>query len=170
MIAFRRYIPTSLIVIAMFVPAPVRAEESDNRVLVEAVQSLAGTQLYQAYLAIELLAEVRPYGVLEASELAYQLRLAVEPLEDCEKHLAKVGSLKGLSREDAARLGRLRKVAGLLQSSGKSLQHFWDSGVSDYNKDYETARKAAYKELDDMLDLNPKKGAAPPPREPGMKK
>jgi hypothetical protein len=49
------------------------------------------------------------------------------------------------------------------------LQKYWDSGVVDHWKASEVARKAAFKELEEVLDLNPKKGIAPPPREPGKK-
>ena len=51
-----------------------------------------------------------------------------------------------------------------------SLQTYWDSGVKDHWTKSETARKSALKELEVVLDLNPKKGIAPPPREPGKKR
>jgi hypothetical protein len=52
----------------------------------------------------------------------------------------------------------------LLHTEGKSLQAFWDTGVEDHAKKYEAARQAAWKELDALLELDPKKEIAPQPK------
>jgi hypothetical protein len=148
-------------------PAPAKADPpakpDDSAVLAETVGLLAGLQLYQTYLNIGLLADARAEGLYEASELNQLLGSVVVPLEKVEKQLEKVAKLK-LSKEDAAAIERMRKVAGLLRQQGKSLQAFWETGVEDHGKKYEAARQAAWKELCELLDLDPKVGAAPEPK------
>lgn len=147
----------------------VKAPTDETAVLTETVILLAGLQLHNTHVNVGLLAEARYLGVHEASELAQRLRAVVRPLEDVENQLAKVAALKGLSKTDAATIARLRKIAALLKEQGTSLQAFWDTGVEDQTQKYDAARKAAWKELNSLLDLEPKKGTAPPPREPTKK-
>jgi hypothetical protein len=142
---------------------PAKAEANENAVLAETVGLLAGLQLYQTYLNIGLLADARAEGLYEASELTQLLGSVVVPLEKVEKQLEKVAALK-LSKEDAAAIARMKKTAGLLRQQGKSLQSFWDTGVADHGKKYEEARQAAWKELSELLELDPKKGVAPEPK------
>lgn len=145
-------------------PAPAKAAPADDSaVLAETVGLIAGLQLYQTYLNIGLLADARAEGLYEASELAQLLGSVVIPLEKVEKQLEKVAKLK-LPKEDLAAIARMQKVAGLLRQQGKSLQSFWDTGVADHGKKYEEARQAAWKELSELLELEPKKGAAPEPK------
>jgi hypothetical protein len=142
---------------------------SDTATLVEAIQKLAGQQLYQTYKNLDSLVEFRFFGIREAGELAQMIHVCVDSAEEAERQLARVAAMKGLSKADTAAIARLRKTAGLLVEQGKSLQTYWDTGVNDHWKQSETARKAAYAELEEILELNPKKGIAPPPREPGKK-
>lgn len=132
--------------------------------LSETVGLLSGLQLYQTYLNVGMLADARAEGLYEASELAQLLGSVVVPLDTVDKQLAKVAALKGLSKEDATAITRMRKITGLLKQQGKSLQAFWDTGVEDHGKKYEDSRQAAWKELDDLLELSPKLGAAPEPK------
>jgi len=133
-------------------------------VLTETVGLLSGLQLYQTYLNIGMLADIRAEGLYEAGELAYLLGSVVTPLEQVDKQLEKIAGLKGLSKDDAAALARMRKIVGLLQTQGKSLQAFWDTGVEDHGQKYEAARQAAWKEIDDLLGLTVREGVAPEPR------
>ncbi len=153
-------------------PAPVvqpdQAPESMG-VLTEALGLVSGLQLYQTYLNIGLLADVRAEGLYEAGELSQLLGTVVTPLEQVDKQLGRVAAIKGLSKDDVAALARMRKIVGQLQAQGKSLQTFWDTGVQDHGKRYEIARQAAWKELDDLLGLTLKDGIAPEPR-PAEKK
>ncbi len=132
--------------------------------LTETVGLLAGLQLYQSYLNIGLLADARAEGLYEASELTQLLGSVVVPLDTVDQQLAKVAGLKGLSKDDAAALTRMRKIAVHLRQQGKSLQAFWDTGVEAHGKRYEESRQAAWKELDDLLELSPKVGVAPEPK------
>ncbi|MBA4192109.1 MAG: hypothetical protein C0467_29375 [Planctomycetaceae bacterium] len=132
--------------------------------LSETVGLLSGLQLYQTYLNIGMLADARAEGLYEASELAQLLGSVVVPLDTVDKQLAKVAALKGLSKEDATAITRMRKIAGRLKQQGKSLQAFWDTGVEDHGKKYEESRQAAWKELDELLELSPKVGVAPEPK------
>lgn len=132
--------------------------------LTETVGLLSGLQLYQTYLNIGLLADARAEGLYEASELAQLLGSVVVPLDTVEKQLAKVAALKGLSKDDATAITRMQKIAAQLKQQGKSLQEFWDTGVEDHGKRYEAARQAAWKELDELLELSPKAGVAPEPK------
>ena len=151
-------------------PAPAKAAPAseDSAVLAETVGLLAGLQLYQSYLNIGLLADARAEGLYEAAELAQLLGSVVAPLEKVEKQLEKVAKLK-LPKADADAIARMQKVAGLLRQQGKSLQSFWDTGVADHGKKYEEARQAAWKELAELLELEPKKGVAPEPKTPDKK-
>ena len=142
---------------------------SDTATLVEAIRLLTGQQLYQTYKNLDSLVEFRFYGIREAGELTRLINSCVDSAEEAERQLARVAVMKGLSKEDTAAIARLRKTAGLLVEQGKSLQTYWDTGVNDHWKKSETARKAAYAELEAILELNPKTGVAPPPREPGKK-
>ena len=151
------------------VPAPLALTPESASVLTEAVGLLAGLQLYQTYLNIGMLADIRAEGFYEAATLAQLLGSVVTPLEQVDKQLEKIAALKGLGKDDAAALTRMRKIVGLLQTQGKSLKALWDTGVEDHAKKYEDARQAAWKEIDDLLDLNPKTGVAPAPAEPKKK-
>jgi hypothetical protein len=133
-------------------------------VLTETVGLLSGLQLYQTYLNVGLLADARAEGVYEASELAQLLGSVVTPLEQVDKQLERVAALKGLGKDDAAAVARLRKILAHLQAQGKSLQSYWDTGVADHAKKYEAARQAAWKELDDLLGLTATEGVAPEPK------
>jgi len=151
--------------------ATTPAERTDpNAALVETVRILAGETLYHTYQKVDLLIEARFYGLREASELQRELGITVRSLKEIEERLEKTGAIKGLPKEDAAAVTRLRKIAGLMRQQCESLLTYFDTGVDDHWKDAETSRKAAFKELEEALDLNPKKGIAPPPREPGKKK
>ena len=131
--------------------------------LTETVGLLAGLQLYQTYLNIGLLADARAEGLYEASELAQLLGSVTTPLEKVDKQLEKVAALK-LPKEDAAAVARMRKIAGLLRQQGTALQTFWDRGGEEQGKKYEAARQAAWKDIEALLELNPAKEVAPPPR------
>ncbi len=149
-------------------PTPPKAKAEENAALLETVGLLAGLQLYQTYLNIGLLADARAEGLYEASELTQLIGSVVGPLEKVDKQLEKIAAMK-LSVEDAAAVARMRKITGLLRAQGKSLQSFWDTGVADHSKKYEEARQAAWKELSELLELDPKKGIAPAPSEPKKK-
>ncbi len=145
-------------------PQPQPAKPSPEvATLTETVGLLAGLQLYQTYLNIGLLADARAEGLYESSELAQLLGSVTIPLEKVDQQLQKVAALK-LSKEDVAAVARMRKLAGLLRQQGAALQTFWDRGGEEHGKKYETARQAAWKELEAVLELNPAKEVAPPPR------
>ncbi len=175
MFAFR---PLSVVLCLLSTPVASFAQEksakppseNDTAALVEVIRTLAGQQLYQTYQNIDSFPELRFYGLREAGELARMLSLTVGSAAEADRQLERVAAMKGLSKEDAAAIARLRKIAGHLQEQGRWLQKFWDTGVEDNWKKAEEARKAAFKELEDVLELNTKKGIAPPPREPGKKK
>jgi hypothetical protein len=128
----------------------------ENAVLLETVGLLAGAQLYQTYLNIGLLADSAAEDVYEAAEAAQLLGSVVQPLEKIEKQLEKVAALK-LTKDDAAAITRMKKIAGLLRQQGKALQAYWDTDMEDHKKKYEEARQAAWKDLSDLLALEPKK-------------
>ncbi len=141
-------------------------EAANPVALAETVGLLAGLQLYQTYLNIGLLADARAEGLYEAGEVAQLLGSVVAPLERVEKQLDKVAALKSLTDDDRAAVARMRKIAGLLREQGTSLQLFWDTGVADQGKKYEEARQAAWKELSDLLQLDPKKAPPDPDEKP----
>jgi hypothetical protein len=140
--------------------APAKTAAEENGVLLETVGLLAGHQLYQTYLNIGLLADAAAEEVYEPEEAVQLLGSVVGPLEKIEKQLEKVAALK-LTKDDAAAVLRMKKIAGLLRSQGKSLQSYWDTGAAEHNTKYEEVRQAAWKELNDLLDLEPKKKNGP---------
>ena len=149
-------------------PPPAQPTPADpTPVLTEAVGLLAGLQLYQTYLNIGMLADIRAEGLYEAGELTQLLGSVVTPLEQVDRQLEKVAAIKTLPKEDVAALARMRKIISLLTAEGNSLQAFWVTGVEDHAKKYEASRRAAWKELDALLELDPKQGTAPPPRTVG---
>jgi len=143
---------------------PVTSADEEKSVLTETVGLLAGLQLYQTYLNIGLMADARAEGVYEASELAQLLGSAVVPLDRVDKQMDKLSKLP-LTDADQAAIARLRKLNALLRIQGMELQAFWDTGVDDHAKKYETARQAAWKELNDLLGLDKNDDVAPAPRE-----
>ncbi|MCE9564411.1 MAG: hypothetical protein K8U57_20430 [Planctomycetes bacterium] len=149
-------------VVAQPAPAP-------DSTLVHSIREIAGHSLHHTSQCLDLLSEPRIFWLLESDELAGRIRSAVRAAEEIDKQLAKIAALKGLSKEDSAGIARLRKIADLLKQEGELLQAYWDSGVIDRWKESEAAGKKARKELTELLDLNPKTGIAPPPREPGKK-
>jgi hypothetical protein len=169
MLPFRARLALAVALIAVG-PASAQPRADDpTAVLTETLILVTGHQLNQTHQYIVVLAEVRIWAGFEASTLALMLGSATEPLEAIDRQLGKVAGLK-LTKAEAATVARLRKVAGLLRQEGKSLQTYWDTGVEDHWKTYQDVRKQAWKELDDLLDLEPKKGIAPAPRQPGAKK
>jgi hypothetical protein len=141
-------------------PTPAKALADENAVLLETVGLLAGLQLYQTYLNLGLLADASEEDVYEPAEAAQLLGSVVGPLEKVEKQLEKVAALK-LTKEDAAAVTRMKKIAGQLRQQGKLLQTYWDTGLEDHLKKYEETRRASWKELSDLLDLEPKKPTGP---------
>lgn len=141
-------------------PAAPKTTADENAVLLETVGLLAGVQLYQTYLNIGLLADGYAEGLHELSEAKQLLGSITGPLEKIEKQLEKVAALK-LTKDDAAAVARMKKLARLLRSQGKLLQSYWDSETEEDSKKYEEARQAAWKELNDLLDLEPRKRPAP---------
>ena len=154
------------VLLAAAPPEPTPAD--DAAALVEAVRTLAGNQVHQAYLTLDTIVELRFFGAREAGELNLMLARAIDAAEEAERHLARVAKVKGLGKEDAAAVERLRKIAEQLRKQGVSLQAYWTTGVADHWKEAEKAHDAGWVELEDVLGL--KKGVAPPPREPGKTK
>ena len=142
-------------------------EDEAGAILTETVGLLASLQLYQSYLNIGLLADLRTRSSLKPADLAQLLDSVVAPLDQVDKELQKTAGLKGVNDEDVAAIARLRKTANLLREQGKALQAFWDTGLEAHTKKYDAARLAAWKELEDLLELDPAKAPAPTP--PGKK-
>jgi hypothetical protein len=142
-------------------PPPLTSADEEKSVLTETVGLLAGLQLYQTYLNIGFLADARAEGLYEASELTQLLGSAVVPLDKVDKQMEKLSKLT-LSDDDKAAVARLRKINALLRIQGVELQAFWDTGVADHAKKYETARQAVWKELSNLLELE-KSGDTPRP-------
>lgn len=145
-------------------PAPV-----PDSTLTPALREITGWGLHMTGQALDLLTDPRIFWFLDPDELALRIRTATGAADEIEKQLAKFATMKGLSKEDAAGVARLRKIAGLLKDQGTTLQKYWDTGVVDHFKESEALGKKARKEIDDVLGLNAKTGIAPPPREPGKK-
>ncbi len=155
-----------LVACALSVAQP--APTPDARI-VAGLRNIAGHSLHITSQSLDLLSDPRIFWLLETGELAQRIATTVRSAEEVEKQLAKVAGLTGLTKEDTAGVARLRKIVGLLKEQGESLQSYWDTGVVDHWKNSEAVGKKARKELDDLLELNPKTGLAPPPREPGKK-
>lgn len=135
----------------------------DTATLTDTIGLLAGLQLYQTYLNIGLLADARADGRFELIDAAKLLGSVAGPLDKVEAQLGKVEKLK-LSETDLRAVGRLRKVAGVLRTQSKELAAFWDTGSADRALRYETARQAAWKELNALLALEATDNKLPDPR------
>jgi hypothetical protein len=79
----------------------------------------------------------------------------VLPLERVDKQLDKIAKLKP-TKDDLQAVARLKKISGLLRQQGKELQTYWDKSIPENAKKYETTRQSAWKELNALLDLDPK--------------
>ena len=129
--------------------------DSTQSVLAESVGLFGGLQLYNTYLNMGILADSMAEGLYEAANVYQLLGSVVNPLENVEKQFDKLIKLK-LSKEDIAALKQMKKIAGLLRKQGKELELFWEKGLPENGKNYEMARQAAWKELNALLELEPK--------------
>jgi formate-dependent nitrite reductase cytochrome c552 subunit len=154
-------LPITLLVFTATQPA------DDGETLVEVVRALAGQQLFQTYQNLDNATELHFFGLREPRELTRMLRNAIDSAAEADRHLARITKLKGLTADDVAAIERSRKIAKLLVDQGNSLRTYWETGVREHWTDSEVSRKAAYKELVDLLDLEGTKGIAPKPREVG---
>ncbi len=175
----RTHLFASIAVLAAFAAPEMRGQTpptkpdpvaDDNATLTETVGLIASLQLYQTYLNIGLLADARAEGVYEPLVVAQLLGSAAGPLDKVDAQLGKVEKLK-LAKEDIQAVARLRKIAGLLRVQSKELAAFWDTGKEEHGTKYESARQAAWKELNSLLELEATDTKLPNPREvPGQKK
>jgi hypothetical protein len=147
---------------------PPVADDAQS-VLAESVGLITGLQLYQTYLNIGLLADGMSEGIYEPKEVFQLLGSVVHPLDRVEKQLDKIAKLK-LPKDDIAALARMKKILGLLRQEGKELHAFWETGKPENGKKYEEIRQAAWKEIDALLELDPKDEKLPPPRPTPEKK
>lgn len=160
----------AMLVVVLFVASvPGFAQPTPDSSIVPAVREITGWGLHMTGQALDVLSDPRIFWFIDPDELALRIRAATQAADEIEKQLAKVAATKGLTKEDAAGVARLRKIAGLLKDQGTTLQKYWDSGVVDHFKESEALGKKARKEIDDVLGLNAKTGIAPPPREPGKR-
>jgi len=142
----------------------VPAEDETQTTLTESLGLFASLQLYNTYLNIGILADAMTEGMYEARDVYQLLGSVVHPLDRVEKQLDKLAKLK-LSKDDLDALAKMKKISTLLRQQGKELDLFWDKGKPENSKNYETARQAAWKELNALLELEPKEERlATPPR------
>jgi len=140
------------------------ADPDATAVLTESVGLFASLQLYNTYLNIGILADAMAAELYPPGDVNQLLGSVVVPLERVEKQLDKISLLK-LSKEDLEAVARMKEVAGLLRLQGKELDLFWGKGQSQNGKNYEAARQAAWKELNLLLELEPKEEKlSTPPR------
>lgn len=143
-------------------PLP-RSAESTPAVadLLETVGLLAGSQLYQTYLNIGLLADARAEGLYPDRDVKKVLGSVLLPLEKIDRQLEKLEQCH-LSASDRAALAELRRISGLLRQQGRALESYWASGAESDGEAYESARQKAWEALRDLLDLD----AIPPEEAP----
>ena len=137
--------------------------DNTHSLLAESVGLFGGLQLYNTYLNMGILADSMAEGLYEVTEVYQLLGSVVNPLENVEKQFDKLTKLK-LPKEDIEALTRMKKIAGLLRKQGRELELYWDKGLPENGKNYETARQAAWKELNALLQLEPKDEKLPNPR------
>jgi len=143
--------------------APATADETHN-ILIESVGLFGGLQLYNTYLNIGLLADAMSLELYESGDVYQLLGSVILPVERVEIQLDKLKKIK-LSDDDQKALAQMKKIASLLKTQGKELEAYWENGFSENAEKYEASRKAAYKELNDLLELEPKEEVLPAPRE-----
>jgi hypothetical protein len=129
------------------------AENPTVSQLLETVGTLAGTNLYQSYLNIGLLADGRAEGLYSEDDAKQLLTSVLKPLDATDKQLEKVAKLVS-TKEDKEAVEKFRKLNGLLRQQGEHLQAFWASGKEEDSKKYEAARKDAWDGISSLLGLD----------------
>jgi hypothetical protein len=138
------------------------ANETQN-ILTEAVGLFGGLQLYNTYLNIGLLADAMANDIYEVGDVSQLLGSVILPLERVDMQLEKLKKVP-LSTDDRQALAQMSKIVSLLRTQGKELQVYWENGDDESAAKFETARLAAYKELNNLLELEPKEEKLPTPR------
>jgi len=126
--------------------------------LLRAVGTSAGGQLYQSYLNIGFIADGKAEEVYEGDDVeALLLSVAklVEVLDQDLKSLQDFQAAKklDLDEDDRQAIAECRRIADLLQQQASELQTFWKSGDELHGAKYEATRKEAWQALRDFLDL-----------------
>lgn len=153
-----------VLLVVLLVPARIAAQEkpdpgtakekSERSSLLEAVGSLAASQLYQAYLNIGFLADGKAEGTYEEKEARQLLGSVLGLLDTLDQQMTKVGKLD-LDKEDKAALEEISRLSTLLRRQGEELQAFWKSGDKERGARYERARQQAWEGIRALLQLEP---------------
>jgi hypothetical protein len=147
-------------------PAPKVDEAS---AAISAAGVFGGLQLYNTYLNIGFISDLMTAGVYDPAQGFVLLGTVIQPLDLVENQLDRLANLN-LPKEDLAAVARLKKITVLLRAQGKELQIYWEKGKKENGGKYDAARKAAWKELNALLELEPKSETLPTPRTPAPQK
>lgn len=134
-------------------PAKKQARDSSRHVFLEATGTLCGAHLYQTYLNIGLLADGVESEAYTAEEAQETLVLVNELLDQVEGQLAKISRLP-LDRDDETAIDQFRSVAVMLRIQAKLLNGYWETGELDQAKQYHETRKAAWKGIAKIMQLD----------------
>ncbi len=145
-------------------PTTLKSDIKSQDSLMESLGLITALQLYNTYLNIGLLADAGANEIYEPAALFQLLGSVVKPLAQVEKQLDKLSKLS-LPKADLQSLVQLKKIVNSLQVQGKELELYWSTGMAENSKKYEAARLSAWKDLSQLLDLEPKKEKLPAPRE-----
>ncbi len=136
---------------------------------ISAAGAFAGLQLYNTYLNIGFISDLMTAGVYDPTQGFILLGTVVQPLDLVENQLNRLAKLN-LSQEDLAAVDRLKKTTILLRTQGKELQVYWEKGKKEDAGKYDAARKAAWRELNALLGLEPNRETQPTPQSPPVRK
>lgn len=140
-------------------PASISAKErldaAQRERFLEVFGSLSAAHLFQTYLNIGLLAdgvESEAYTTTEAEET---LRSISDVMDQVDGQLEKL-TTTGLDSADNAALEQIKAVTVMLRLQAKCLQDYWKTGAAAKAEEYHEVRKAAWKGLHKVLQVEAK--------------
>jgi hypothetical protein len=132
---------------------PADPAENARVQLLETVGSLSAARLYQAYLAIGLLADAKEEGVYELKDAQGILATLDTLLAASVKKFEALSKLEAVGKNDRETLSKLAELHRLLARLSQQLQAYWKSGNQKDAEKYEETRKEAWKGLSGLLHL-----------------
>lgn len=133
-------------------PAPKPTEAPRKDQMLEAIGTLAASQLYQTYLNIGFLADGVAQKNYEPKEARTVLASVTNSLDLCDKQLANVAKLAA-NADDRDSLAQLREIADLLRTQGSELALYWDKSEKIHAEKYDAARTKAWAKIKALLAL-----------------
>jgi hypothetical protein len=154
---FWRTLPAALLLFAGAVPAvsgDVATQAGDvASVQLQAIGGLSAVNAEHTYLLIVALSEGCSNGFYDTKSIHPRMNRVIRQLETCSNQLRKVQE-QGLDEDDDEIVEVIISVHARLRAQARALVVFSEIGGETEARNLEKARRAARKELDEMLEFD----------------